>query len=104
MVMAGAPDPVILRANLPADHARIRRPSVLDEDQPAVSAQHPPDLPKRAGRVGDAAQRPGRHHGIDRLARERDALGRSLKEFDREAPAVRPSAGLPKERGRGRSP
>src|SRR4029077_12085274 len=56
MTSPGDPAPRGRQAVLPADNARLRRASVLDEDQPAVPAQHSPDLAERSPRIGDGAE------------------------------------------------
>src|SRR3989442_3457275 len=79
---AGESPPRRIETALPTLYAWIRRPPMLDEDQPAPRLQHAPDLTERTARVGNGTQRPRRYRRVGRRIVKRDALSRCGEEFD----------------------
>jgi hypothetical protein len=59
---------------LPTRHIRIAGTAMLHEVETALRLQHPPNLPKRAARLGDGAQSPGADGGIHGILGEGDSL------------------------------
>src|SRR5215471_1529364 len=51
-------------AILPPAHLRVRRQPMLDEEEAAPGPKHAAHFGERTARIGDAAERPGRHYGV----------------------------------------
>jgi hypothetical protein len=60
---------------LPPNDVWIRRKTVLDEQQTPTGSKHPPRVAERSQGVGNAAQGPSRHDGVDARVLERNSFG-----------------------------
>jgi len=69
--------PQRIKPILPPGNTRLRRASVLDEDQRAGKLEHAAHFGQRTRHIGDGAQGPGCHHGIDATVVERYCLGQA---------------------------
>src|SRR5262249_52096942 len=68
---------------LPPPHTRLRRQAVFDKQQAAARFEDAAHLTQRARRVRNAAERPGRDHGIDARVIERDRFAGSFDQYYR---------------------
>lgn len=78
--------------------------AVFDEQQASCRPKYAAQLPKRATRVGDAAQRPGHHGDVNAVGGQWHRLHGRLDQIDRTAQARESSAGLGEEFRRGVDP
>lgn len=83
MAAAGEAGPQRVEPVLPSCNAWLRRASVLDEEEDSARLQHAAHFGQSARRIGNSAERPGRHHGIHAVVVERQGFGRSFEELDR---------------------
>src|SRR5215472_1514559 len=66
---------------LPPNDVWIRRATVLDKQQMPTGSEHPTHLAERSQGVGNAAQGPSRHDGVDARVLERNSFSRTLDKF-----------------------
>ncbi len=87
MTPAGEGLPEGSEAILPGNDAGIGRATVLEKDETAARFQDTFHLLERLFNVGDGANGPCDHDGVDTRTGERQRLFRGLREkFDRKAP------------------
>jgi hypothetical protein len=66
---------------LPPNDVWIRRTTVLDEQQTPTGSQHPTHVAERSQGIGNVAQGPSRHDGVDARVLKRNSFGRALDKF-----------------------
>src|SRR5918993_3811387 len=82
---------------LPARHAGFRRQSVLEQKNLSARLEDAPDLPQRLLRIIDGAERVGDHHRVDRCSLERERLGWSADDLERNGAGLLASLAEPEK-------